>query len=89
MTATALLHDIESTGIRLHVVGDRLRAEIPAGSDLGPYREQIIANKPALLTLLALQDEIVRIATAAWDTFDRAAYDELWRRWHDLNVETA
>ena len=38
-------------------------------------------------TLLALQDEIVAAASAARDAFDRAAYDELWRRWHALQHE--
>jgi hypothetical protein len=43
-----------------------------------------ISPTGASRTLLALQDEIVAAATAAQSAFDRAAYDELWRRWYVL-----
>jgi hypothetical protein len=34
-----------------------------------------------------LQDEIVSAATTALSSFDRAAYDELWRCWQALQEE--
>jgi hypothetical protein len=38
MTATALLGEIEATGIVLQAEGGRVRADIPAGANLGPFR---------------------------------------------------
>jgi hypothetical protein len=81
MSASGLLHELEAAGVRLHLADDRLRAEISPGADLGPFRERIRQHRPALLSLLALQDEIVAAASAARDAFDREAYDALWVRW--------
>jgi hypothetical protein len=57
------------------------------GADLDQYRLSIREHKPELLTLLVLQDDIVAAATPAQSAFNRAAYDELWRRWYALQEE--
>jgi hypothetical protein len=52
MSAPALLQELEAAGIQLHCNGDTLRAEIPLGASLDPFRARIRASKPALLTEL-------------------------------------
>jgi hypothetical protein len=83
VTATALLSEIEATGIVLHAEGDRVRADIPAGANLGPFREHIQAHKAALHREL-LQRQIVAAASAGPEHFDRERYDRLWQHWHAL-----
>jgi hypothetical protein len=80
-----LLAGLEATGIKVTCRGDNLRLRVKRGVNLDPFLDQITAHKPALLTLLALQDEIVRTASAAQDAFDRQHYDRLWERWHALH----
>jgi hypothetical protein len=80
VSAFALLDELAEAGIRLSREGDDLIGDVLPGADLDPYRERIQADKPALLTLLALQYEIGAAANAARDAFDRAAYDRLWGR---------
>jgi hypothetical protein len=58
MRAASLLRDIEATGIRLHAAGDRLRAEIPAGANIGSFRERIQEAKPELLAALREREGI-------------------------------
>lgn len=87
MTAAALLAGLEAAGIHVAGEDDNLRVRANPGISLAPYVEPIREHKPALLALMALQDEIVRTASAARDAFDRAAYDELWRRWHVLQEQ--
>jgi hypothetical protein len=82
--SAALLDELAAAGVRLSLAGDALRYQTRPGVSIAPYREQITAHKPALVALLALQDEIVAAASAARDAFDRAAYDALWARWHAL-----
>ena len=65
MSAALLLADLEATGIKVTRRGDNLRLRVKRGVNLDPFLDQITAHKPALLTLLALQDEIVRTASAA------------------------
>jgi hypothetical protein len=84
VSAPALLAKLEATGVRLSLAGDDLRYETQPGVSIAPYREQIVTNKPALLALLALQDEIVAAASAARDAFDRQQFDALWAEWHAL-----
>ena len=81
MTA-ALLTELEEVGVHLSLGGEDLRFQTRPGVSIAPCRKRIQDHKPALLALLALQDEIVRTASAARDAFDRQHYDELWRRWH-------
>ena len=87
MSAGAFIDELAGVGIRLSRDGDDLAADVLPGASLDPYRDRIREHKPAFVALLALQDEIVRTASAARDAFDRAAYDELWRRWHALRGE--
>ena len=68
MTA-ALLDALAAAGVRLSRAGDDLRYQTQPGVRIGPYREQIITNKPALLARLTLQDEIVRAACVAHAAF--------------------
>jgi hypothetical protein len=89
MSVSNLVDEYAAAGVRLRREGDDLIADVLPGASLDQYREHIREHKPALLTLLALQDEIVRTASAARDAFDRATYDELWRRWQALQEETS
>ena len=84
MSASALLVELENAGIRLDHDGDALFANVLPGWDITQYRDRIAASKPLLLAVLHLQDQIVAAASAAQEAFDRATYDELWRRWHAL-----
>jgi hypothetical protein len=87
VNAAALLDELTAAGVSLTRSGDDLHYRTHPGVSIAPYCDQIITYKPALLTLLALQEEIVRTAGAARDAFDRAAYDVLWERWHTLHDE--
>ena len=87
MSAATLLDELVGAGIRLGCDGDDLIADVLPGADLNRYREQIAEHKPALLTLLALQDEIVGAATAARGYFDRQPYDQLWADWYALQEQ--
>jgi hypothetical protein len=84
VTAAALLDELGTAGVRLSLSGDDLHYRTRPGVSVAPFRDQITAHKPTLLTLLALQDEIVAAASAAQSAFDRAAYDQIWAEWHML-----
>ena len=71
MSVGALLDELERAGIRLSRDGDDLIAEIQPGACLDPYREHIVANKPTLLAMLDLQEQIVAAATVEPAAFDR------------------
>jgi hypothetical protein len=79
--------ELTAAGVHLTRHGAALRYQTRPGVTIAPYRERIAAHKPDLLTLLHLQEEIVAAATTALASFDRAAYDELWRRWQALQEE--
>ncbi|AEI67810.1 hybrid non-ribosomal peptide synthetase/type I polyketide synthase [Corallococcus macrosporus] len=55
MTLSELLQALAGHGIKLSVEGERLAVESPTGEIPGALREQLVANKAALLTLLAEQ----------------------------------
>jgi hypothetical protein len=82
--SAALLARLEAAGVHVSREGDSLRVRGEPGVHPAPYRECIREAKPALLALLALQDEIVRTASAARDAFSRRHYDRLWERWYAL-----
>jgi hypothetical protein len=84
MSATGLLAELEAAGVHISREGHSLRVRGRPGVSLAPYRDQITTHKPVLLSLLALQDEIVRTASAARDAFDRQHFDQLWAEWHTL-----
>jgi hypothetical protein len=52
MTAPELVVALEARGIRLAVVGDRLRVDAPAGAVTTADRETLLQHKPALLAVL-------------------------------------
>ena len=52
MSTPALLDELEVAGVRLTRVGDDLRYETRPGVSIVPYRERILAHKPALLSIL-------------------------------------
>jgi hypothetical protein len=83
VSAAALLVELNADGVRLSLAGDDLRYQTRPGVSIAPYRDRILENKPALLREL-LQREIVAAATAEPARFDRDAYDQLLRRWPDL-----
>ena len=87
MSAAALVAALDAAGIHVARKDDQLRVRAEPGVRLAPYVEELREHKPALLTLLALQDEIVRMASAERDAFDRQHYDALWERWHALQDE--
>lgn len=55
MTLNELLQALAGHGIKLSVEGDRLAVDSPTGEIPGALREQLVANKAALLTLLSEQ----------------------------------
>jgi len=55
MTLSELLHALAGHGIKLSVEGDRLAVESSTGEIPGALREQLVANKAALLALLSEQ----------------------------------
>ncbi|WP_426752692.1 amino acid adenylation domain-containing protein [Myxococcus sp. Y35] len=55
MNLSELLQALAGHGIKLSVDGDRLAVESPTGEIPGALRDQLVANKAALLTLLAEQ----------------------------------
>jgi hypothetical protein len=85
-TAT-LLDGLTAAGIRLRRDGDDLVADVLPGANLGSYREHIQADKFALLAELRLREEIVAAVDVEPANFDRSGYDELWRRWSELQAE--
>jgi hypothetical protein len=87
VSAPALLDELAGAGIRLSREGDDLIGDVLPGATLAPYRDRIREHKPALLTLLALQDDIIRTASAAQDAFTRQHYDQLWVEWHTRQKE--
>jgi hypothetical protein len=52
MSARTLLAELEAAGMRLSLAGDDLRFQTRPGVSIAPYRERILANKPALLATL-------------------------------------
>ena len=87
MSAATLVDEVQAAGIRLSHDGDALAADVLPGVDLDPYRHRIAEFRPALLAELDLRARIVAAASAAQASFDRAAYDELWRRRHALAAQ--
>lgn len=55
MTLNELLQALAGHGIKLSVEGDRLAVDSPTGEIPGALRDQLVANKAALLTLLSEQ----------------------------------
>ena len=88
MNPAALLDEFADAGVILSLNGDRLHYQTRPGVGIAPNADRIRNAKPALLALLHVQDEIVPAATVATAAFDRQHYDDLWRRWHELNQET-
>jgi len=86
MSASALIDELIEAGVRLSLDGGELVADVLPGVDVDPYRGRIAQGRPALLAELDLRQQIVAAATAAQSAFDRAACDELWRRWHALQT---
>jgi hypothetical protein len=84
MSAGALVDALASAGVRLSLADDGLHYQTRPGVSIAPYREQITEHKPALLAELRLREEIVAAAPAVHACFDRQRYDELWRRWGEL-----
>jgi hypothetical protein len=84
VTAAALLAELNAAGIRVTRQDDQLRVRANPGVSITPFRESITGHKPALLAELRLREQIVSAAPVAEASFDRAAYDELWRRWAEL-----
>ena len=84
MTVPALLAELDAAGVSVTREGDNLNVRGAPGVSLAPYLDRIRDDKPGLLAELQLREQIMAAASAAQDAFDRAAYDELWRRWHAL-----
>ena len=85
MSAAALLAELEAARVQLSLAGVDLRFQTRPGVRVAPYREQIVAHKPALLVEL-LQRRIIEVVTVEPADFDRAEYDRLWTRWHELEA---
>ena len=87
MSAGALVDELTAAGVRLSLAGETSATRPTPGVSIAPYREPIIMNKPTLIALLRLQDEIVAAASTARDAFDRQHYDQLWVAWHTRQKE--
>jgi hypothetical protein len=87
VSATTLLDELRAAGIWLNRDGDDLSYRTRPGVSIAPHREQITTHKPALVTELRLREAIVAAASAVHARFDRERYDELWRRWSELQAE--
>jgi hypothetical protein len=85
VSGDALLDGLAAAGIHLMRDGDSIWADVEEGADIGPYVARITEHKAALLAALDLRERIIAAATADPPDFDRAAYDGLWRRWHQEN----
>jgi flagellar biosynthesis/type III secretory pathway chaperone len=79
--------DLHAAGIRLSLAGDDLHYQTRPGVSINAHREQIAANKLALMAELRLREQITAAASAAQFSFDRQRYDALWERWHALQRE--
>jgi hypothetical protein len=88
MSSADLLQELEAGGVHLSRDGDDLIADMRRGASLEPFRERIIANKPALLAEL-LKAEIIAAVTVAPADFDRAAYLRLMEHWYGLEAVLA
>lgn len=88
MSARALLAELERAGVRLSLAGDDLHVQARAGVSIAPYRERIIAHKPALLAEL-LKARIIAAVTVEPERFDRAEYERLLARWKALAASEA
>jgi hypothetical protein len=77
----ALPGELAAAGVRLSLAGDALRYQTRPGVSIASHTEPIQAHKPALLREL-LQLQIVAAVSVEPQHFDRAEYDDLWRRWH-------
>ena len=58
MSAATLLAKLEAVGVHLIRDGGTLRVRGQPGVNPAPYREQIAANKPALLALMRGREEL-------------------------------
>jgi hypothetical protein len=88
MNAAILLREIEATGIVLHPDGDRVRADIPDGVSLDPFRQRIQACKPMLLRSL-LERKMTAIASAPKERFDRTHLGQQWQALPNSEAEIA
>jgi hypothetical protein len=80
LNAAALLLELDAAGVRLWPEGDDLYFQTRPGVSIAPYREHIMAHKPALLAEL-LKARIIEAVAVDPANFDRAAYERLWERW--------
>jgi hypothetical protein len=87
VNAPAFLDELNAAGVRLSQSGDDLRFATNPGVSIAPFRDRIVANKPALVAALGLQEQIIQAATAATAAFDRRLYDRLWADWHAFEAE--
>src|SRR5579884_3116755 len=55
MTTLELLNDLQARDIHLECVGDKLRVNAPSGAVTPELRAEMVAQKAALLELLALE----------------------------------
>ena len=89
MSAAALVAVLDAAGIYVSRAGDNLRVRAQPGVSLAPSAEDLRQHKQALLAELRLREEIVAAASVSHARFDRARYDELWRRWSERQEENA
>jgi hypothetical protein len=66
MSAAALLAELDAAGVRLSLAGDDLHFQTRPGVSIAPYREQITANKPALLAALG-GPVVATVPPVGWD----------------------
>jgi len=86
VNAGALLDQLIDAGISLARDGDDLVVAIADGVNFETFREQIRSTKPAIVAELQLRERIVAAATVPVERFNRAEYDQLWTKWHALQV---
>lgn len=64
MSAEALLKDLSARGVRLSRRGDRLRVDVPPGTDTAALKATLLPVKAELLALLSAQRQVSTVQTA-------------------------
>jgi hypothetical protein len=80
VSAAGFLSELEAAGVRLSLADGGICFQTRPGVSIAPFRERIMAQKPALLAEL-LKARIIAALDVEPADFDRTEYDRLWMLW--------